>query len=208
VKKIIISYPDTVKKEIQLVVEILASDVDFFHVRKPHFDFLDMKQYLDQIPEEYHYKIVLHSHYQLINEYDLGGINLNRRSLNQICIESESDKCYIEPILLRNNQIEINGLTPSIVSYSAHSFEEIQHLNFKTDYVFLSPIFDSITKHGYTSKFTDHAELKFKLSQNRHNIVALGGITSEMSENLKQIGFYGYARLGDFWQDHIMTKAL
>lgn len=68
------------------------------------------------------------------------------------------------------------------------------------DYVFLSPIFDSISKSGYHSAFT----LEVLQQAAAHNIidekvVALGGVTPDKVKWLRQIGFGGAAMLGAVW---------
>ena len=198
-KKIVVSYPIAFNRELELVNELLSGEVDFFHLRKPDFEETDMRLFLNQIDKVYRDKIILHSHYHLVNEFGLGGINLNKKALSQVCIESESNRCFIEPLLLKNGQIEVNRQSPEIVSYSAHSFEEIKHLDFKTDYVLLSPVYDSISKPGYESKFSDMEQLRSGLQNTGRNIVALGGVTHEKQDELKALGFFGYAILGDYW---------
>ncbi len=80
-----------------------------------------------------------------------------------------------------------------LVSRSCHSIEE---LNLKADYRFLSPIFDNISKPGYHSRFN--------LDQ-LHGLIdcntfALGGVTKDKLDILKQSGFGGAAMLGAAWQ--------
>lgn len=67
------------------------------------------------------------------------------------------------------------------------------------DYVTLSPIFDSISKEGYNSKF-NKKDLIF-LDKNGSSVVttkvvALGGVTPERVDIVRQLGFDGFAVLG------------
>lgn len=195
------SYPTDVKNELEKVHHLLMDDkIDFFHLRKPDFDYLQLKEFINNIDENLHSKVMIHSHFGLINDFDLAGINLNKKALNQLAYVEEVDKCFIQPLVLNEKQIEINRQIPSVVSYSAHSIDEINDLPFKTDYVFLSPIFDSISKIGYQSKF-DLKELKEEMKAVNTKIIALGGVTLLNIEHLQSVGFYGYARLGDFWNN-------
>ena len=68
-------------------------------------------------------------------------------------------------------------------------------------YVFLSPIFNSISKQGYASAFTPKAlfEAKQKGIINE-KVVALGGITAANINKIKSYGFGGVALLGDVWR--------
>ena len=198
-KHIIFSYPTQIENELEIVHGLLMdNEIDFFHLRKPDFDYSQFKEYIQLIDADYHYKIVIHDHYSLSHEFDLAGINLNRKSLNQLAYADEVDKCFIQPLVLKNRDIEVNREVPNMVTYSGHSLDEIRDLPFDVEYAFLSPIFDSISKENYPSMF-DMEDLKNELKGITVNVVALGGIKLESDELLKNIGFYGMARLGDFW---------
>lgn len=197
---IILSYPSPVNNEFERINELLMDDgLDFFHLRKPDFDFNQMKDFLNEIDHSFHHKIMIHSHFSLIEKYDLAGINLNKAALNQLAYADEVDKCFIQPMVLRDRNIEVNRRVPSRISYSAHSMDEIHDLEFDTDYVFLSPIFDSISKVGYKSKFNDLESLKVNLKNSKTKVIALGGVKTGNESFLKENGFSGIARLGDFW---------
>ena len=198
--QIILSYPTPINNELERVNQLLADDtIDYFHLRKPDFDYQQMKDYLNQIEEDLHYKINIHSNYALIAEFDLAGINLNKKALNQLVYIDEVDKCFIQPLVVNQRKIEVNRITPNSITYSGHSIQEINHLSFDIDYAFLSPIYDSISKNNYKSKFEDKNKLKQELAQTTKKIIALGGITTDKIADLKTIGFYGYAQLGNFW---------
>lgn len=198
-KHIVFSYPTRIENELEIVHGLLMdNDIDFFHLRKPDFDYSQFKEYIQLIDADYHYKIVIHDHYSLSHEFDLAGINLNRKSLNQLAYADEVDKCFIQPLVLKGRDIEVNRELPNMVTYSGHSLDEIRGLAFDVEYAFLSPIFDSISKKDYSSRF-DVEVLKAELKEVNVNVVALGGIKLESEELLKNIGFYGMARLGDFW---------
>ena len=87
------------------------------------------------------------------------------------------------------------------ISFSLHSFEEIENLPCSLDYAFLSPIFQSISKQDYPSAFSKNDLVNFfQLRKSTTPIVALGGIREENLEQLQQIGFVGIALLGSIWQ--------
>jgi thiamine-phosphate pyrophosphorylase len=88
---------------------------------------------------------------------------------------------------------------------SAHSFEELEKT--EANICFLSPVFDSISKFGYKSKFS-HQELKdgiaawreFQKKENRsQKLFALGGVAAENIAELAALGFDGAAVLGTVW---------
>ncbi|MFK8044116.1 MAG: thiamine phosphate synthase [Crocinitomicaceae bacterium] len=198
--KIVVSYPTELPNEIALVNKLLGSDIDYFHFRKPEFEEIQMQNYIEQLDDIHHHKIVIHNNYQLVNKLNLGGIHLNKKGLKELRTEEESDKCFIEPLLLKNNKIYVNNRQPTIVSYAAHSFADITNVNFGVDYFTLSPIFDSISKPDYKSNFVDRNALSSFLKNSNKKVIALGGITEDKKEELKQLGFAGYAVLGGYWQ--------
>ena len=65
------------------------------------------------------------------------------------------------------------------------------------EYVFLSPIYDSICKQGYVSRFTT-GELQeaHKTGVINTKVIALGGMTASRIGEIKKYGFGGAAFLG------------
>ena len=79
--------------------------------------------------------------------------------------------------------------------------EEIKKWKENADYCFLSPIFDSISKQGYTSKFSSiDLQQGFNNGILDNKIVALGGVTYDNIKDLQNIGFSSFAMLGELWQ--------
>jgi thiamine-phosphate pyrophosphorylase len=96
---------------------------------------------------------------------------------------------------------------------SAHSFEELKKIN--ADICFLGPVFDSISKFGYKSKFSSQ-ELKdgiaawrdFQKKENRsQKLFALGGVATENIAELAALGFDGAAVLGAVWHSTDTVEA-
>ena len=68
------------------------------------------------------------------------------------------------------------------------------------NYMFLSPIFDSISKEGYGAAFTP--EMLNDAAANKiidNKVIALGGIDASHIQALKDWHFGGAAFLGDIW---------
>lgn len=83
--------------------------------------------------------------------------------------------------------------------FKFHSLKELQDCEDKYEYAFLSPIFDSISKVGYKSNY-DLNEVKMVLKSRKEKIIALGGITIDKIEEVRDLGFFGIAVLGTIWQ--------
>lgn len=158
------------EKEADWIVRILTAGFSYVHLRKPEASKQQMQSLVEQVPAIYHGRLKLHSHFDLAKEYGLGGIHLNSRW----------------------NEIP-DGYTGKI-SKSCHFFAELRDLN-KYEYAFLSPIFDSICKQGYRSKFSE-ADLTAHKQLINDKVIALGGITPDKLPYLQKIGFGGAAFLG------------
>ena len=175
--KLIVITPDkNHPKEFELITLLFESGLQTLHVRKPQATENELKNYLKQITRKFYKKIVIHSHYKLAKEFNLKGIHLTEKAR------------------------KAKRINPSfkIISTSFHATTAVLKSRRKYEYVFLSPVFDSISKKGYKGNF-DLKELKPFLKKNK-NIVALGGANTKNIEIVKQIGFTGAAVIGTVWQ--------
>ena len=90
--------------------------------------------------------------------------------------------------------------------HSRHSFKELENIT-EYDYVFLSPIFDSISKVGYTHAFTSEDLLNAKSTGLiNKKVIALGGINAENIPIAHQYGFGGVAVIGALWGNFSKDK--
>ncbi len=148
------------------------------HVRKPDYSEGETRALLEALPADVRAKIRLHDHFELCGEYGLQGVHLNHR----------------HPVPLAH----IRSL-----SASCHSLQEVVERKKSCDYVFLSPIFDSISKQDYAGKFSPETLSEAaKSGIIDHKVFALGGVRAKYLPMLKQWGFGGAALLGDIWQDY------
>lgn len=169
-KIIVITSPDEIKCEAQKIEKLLCHCADCVHIRKPDWSLRQVKTLVEEIPVELRSRLRLHGHFELLNEFNLAGAHINSR-------------CTTAPT------------TALSVSKSCHSLEELADTaHYK--YVTLSPIFDSISKTGYNSKFDLKALKEFNMPD---NVVALGGVTPEKLPILNSVGFMGAALLGYIW---------
>lgn len=158
---------------------VLSGEVEYFHIRKPFFTEEQMRAYLLKFDNpQVKQRLSLHDYHHLALEFDLGGIHLNSR--NHILKEEFKNKR---------------------ISVSCHSLEEIKKWKENAEYCFLSPIFDSISKEGYTSKFSSiDLQQGFNSGILDNKVVALGGITYNNIKDLQNIGFSSFAMLGELWK--------
>lgn len=159
---------DIIPHEDSFIRAILDEGWDYVHLRHPAASFIDMRNLIEKIPQRYHARLRLHGHFELINEFNLGGLHLNSR-------------CPVAPA-------NYSGT----LSRSCHTLEEAHRYAHVMDFITLSPIFDSVSKKGYASAFS-HADWQ---SVPNGKTVALGGITPDTARLLKGTPFIGYAVLG------------
>ena len=176
-KWIVITPPSAVDNEAFLIAQLLDGGAFAVHLRKPGMSVDDCARLIENIPEGYRRHIVVHDNFGLCRRYRLQGIHLNSR--NPLPPESHE----------------------GTLSCSCHSIDEVKKRKKDMDYVFLSPIFDSISKQGYAAAFSDN-ELSdaAKAGIIDQKVVALGGVTARRAGQLRVWGFGGAALLGDVWR--------
>lgn len=176
-KLIVITLPHLYDREASDITALMDAGLETLHLRKPQANEAETASLLRQIPEKYHGRIVVHDHFQLTGHFCLKGIHLNSR-------HPQPPSGYRESI-----------------SCSCHSIDEVCRKKASCDYLFLSPIFDSISKQGYSSAFSPtvlhDAYLQGIIDR---KVVALGGIDSKRLSQVRKWGFGGVAMLGDIWQ--------
>ena len=176
-KWITITSPEFLSGEATFIDKLFLQGLDLLHIRKPDVSLEAYKRLLFQIPKQWYCRIVLHEHFALAEELGLHGIHLNRR-------------CSQVPDSFHRS-----------ISCSCHSLEEVKKQKDTKDYVFLSPIFDSISKVGYHAAFSP-TSLKQAAIENiiDEKVIALGGITANNISLVKEWHFGGVAFLGDIWK--------
>ena len=174
-KRIAITGADLRDDEGKWISVILSEGWDAVHLRHPAATLAEMRRLIESVPQQYHSRLRLHGHFQLTNEFNLGGLHLNSR-------------CPVAPPHFSGS-----------LSRSCHSVEEVTYADRHLDYVTLSPVFDSISKPGYTAAFSDY-ELEVIGTISSPVVIALGGVTPQLTPSLEKWGFGGYAVLGYLWQ--------
>lgn len=185
-KLAVITLPDIMPGEADLINDkFLGGDRRFpdgpyvLHLRKPGASVSELRSLLDGIRPEFYGRIVLHDAFDLCGEYGLRGVHLNSRN-------------PVAPVGVGH------------VSRSCHSLDEVRESLSSAcpyAYVFLSPVFDSISKAGYSSAFSDGVLRQAAMDGIINNrVFALGGVDFSNLEYLESVGFGGAAMLGAAWR--------
>ena len=175
-KLIVVTAPTFFVEEDKIITALFEEGLDILHLRKPETPAMYSERLLTLIPEKYHQRTITHEHFLLKEEFNLMGIHLTAR-----------------------NPKEPHDYSGHI-SCTCHSLDEVRNKKHFYDYLFLSPIYNCITKAGVTSGFTAE-ELrqagKSKIIDSK--VMALGGITPDNILEIKDYGFGGAVVMGDLW---------
>jgi thiamine-phosphate pyrophosphorylase len=172
--------------EAHVLTQLLAQDLGRLHLRKPGWPAAQLEALIQALPPQVYPRLVLHAYPELVRKYQLGGLHLTERAR----------------AAARRRPALLPGQT---LSTSFHSLAEISRARRHYDYVFLSPIFDSLSKAGYTSNFNlgglRRALPALAARPGYHApVLALGGIEAQNISQVRQAGFAGAAVLGAVWQ--------
>ena len=86
------------------------------------------------------------------------------------------------------------------MSTSCYALDEVREQKERMNYVFLSPIFNSITRPERTSAFTeDQLYAARRSGVIDRKVMAVGGITPDNILLAKDYGFGGVVVMGDLW---------
>lgn len=164
--------------EAEVIRRLLDAGIDRIHVRKPGAGEEPLRRLIESLPVGCYPRLSLHDRLPLAAEYGLGGVHLNAR-----------------------NPAPPEGFR-GLVSRSCHTLGEVAEHAADTDYRFLSPIFDSISKSGYRAAFSE-ADLHDAAAQGiiDTRAYALGGVRPDLLPRVRACGFGGAALLGCIWRD-------
>ena len=177
-KLIAISWPEFFKGEADIINDLFAAGLYRLHVRKPDADEASVSSLIAQIDPSFHSRLAIHYFPTIALQTPGAGIHLSHGTH------------YVPP--------HWNGT----ISRSCHTIAEAEREKTNVDYLFLSPIFDSVSKSGYKAAFSED-ELREAARRGviDGKVIALGGITPANVGRVAELGFGGVAVLGGLWGD-------
>ena len=175
---IVITSEEMMKNETELINELFQEGLDLLHIRKPSTNHDEMTDFIQKISPEFHHQLVLHSHYDLTENFTIS-------------------RFHFREIDRQNNVYE--SFTNQIISTSVHDIETFNELGEEWDYAFISPIFPSISKKGYGENSTILNEIKSRDNSNV-GLIGLGGINENNINKAFESGVDGVALLGAIWE--------
>lgn len=185
---IVITSPDKIVNESELLNQLFSQGLEILHLRKPLWAKTDFEALLKSINPEHKRKVVLHQFHELAAKYNVKGLHLREENRKQLSVSELKEL---------SKEIKRKNLT---FSSSVHSIEDVVASGNVFDYVFLSPVFDSISKPGYVGSKFNVQSLKCETK-----VIALGGIDLSNIYKTKELGYDGAAVLGAVWRKSEMA---
>jgi thiamine-phosphate pyrophosphorylase len=195
-KLIVVATLEEMHDQIQHLPGLFDGGLPVLHLRTKSFSENQFRKTLEAIPPIFHSRVVIHGYYELAFRFSLGGIHLT---------ENSKTLPSSDPIFKRLEHLPISA--------SFHSLEDLRSNTREFNYVFLSPVFDSISKPAYKSEFNP-AELRSFLSEFKSNsktlipVMSLGGINEKTVLLSKEMGFDGAVISGAIWKSKDPLKTL
>ncbi len=177
-KLIVITQPEFFEDEAAAITSLFDAGLEILHLRKPGASYEDMDKAL--APPS-------------------GGIHGAHRYPRpfRACIRTALERYSSE----QTQPGSTCWLFTGHVSRSCHSLEEVAEYKAACNYVFLSPIYNSISKEGYAAAYAfDDLRKAHQAGIIDSGGMALGGVTAEHLPEINSLGFGGVGLLGDIWQ--------
>ena len=178
----VITYPTAIADEATIINNLFDEGLEILHIRKPDIAIDEIRMSLQKIKMQYHHRIALHQHHELAIDFGIKRLHYtetNRRKISDEMLMKLKAESYI-------------------LSTSIHKVQEYNSLSTAIEYTFFGPVFNSISKPGYTAVITDH--FIFPVEANHSKVIAIGGIDAINILKVKEMQFSGAAVLGMIWQ--------
>jgi len=188
---IVISLESKQPEEGKWIEALFNQGLEKLHLRKLYDDKKTCRQLLQDIPKRFHSRISLHQHHELADEFSIGGIHLTEKSRKSLIQQNKLNK-----------KMEYWKQKNYAISSSFHSIEDVKKESNGFDYVFLSPVFNSIAKKGYQGRQFNVFSLGSATL-----IIALGGMKTNNISNAFNLGYKGVAVLGAVWKTEHPVKS-
>ena len=175
---IVLTSEENQSEEKEQLIYFFEDGLPLLHVRKPGMTEEEMKLWLSQFEEKHLQRMVLHQHHHLAKIFPVKGIHLK-----------ESFRSHQKDLAEYIERYKSKGFT---VSSSFHNLEQLKNEASAFDYVFLSPVFSSVSKREYEGR-------NFNVENLPHKVIALGGIEADKIPRAQELGYAGVAVLGAVW---------
>lgn len=169
-KLIVMTRQDFFIEEDKILTALFDEGFEYLNLYKPNAEPVLSERLLSLLPENYRKKIIVHDHYYLKNEFDLGGIHLN----------DEND--------------EITSAFKNKVSCTCNDIFNLGYKDMrkKFQHIILNNTFDG----KYSDEELSNASRNGYINK---KVYAMGGINAETIKKANDLGFGGVVLRGDLW---------
>lgn len=185
-KLIVITRSKMLEDEPAMVTKMFEDGLMTLHLRKPNATTQELREYIEQIPEYFHNRIIIHSHHILAAKFNLKGIHFTGTHL------SHKWKYFFTRLRLR---LKFGKL------FKTRSYKRLAHIHNKEehdfDYYLMGTVYNNLTGDLYGGFYEE--ALVSALKNTPKKIVARGGVTDKVIEKTKKYGFYGIAFSSFIW---------
>jgi len=179
---IVVSSPSPVRGEARLINLLFQAGMSCFHLRKPESHFESIRDLLSEVDPVYYERIALHQFHEIAPEFGIKRLHYTEAARSRTPL----------PALRKHGEA---GCTLSTSIHQLSVFSGLEHF----DYAFYGPVFDSISKPGYTRTVPD--DFICPKADHQARLIALGGVNASNLGKIIQMGFDGAAVLGTLWND-------
>ena len=178
-KLVVISSPVPLVNEAQLINDLFACGLKHFHLRKPGSSYSSTISLMKKIKPEYYPRIALHQFHETAMDFGIKRLHF-----------TEEQRKKTDDYSLKHYRKEGYKLSSSV-----HDLNDLQKLT-GFDYLFFSPVFDSISKSAHLGVIGRDFRLP---TTKKSPVIALGGVTATHLDRIKTMNFDGAAVLGAIW---------
>ena len=164
-------------EEDKILSMLFEEGLDSLHISKADSSPLYFERLLTLLPSEYHRKITLHQHFNMKDEFYLGGIHLD------------------------NSSVAVPRGYRGSVSRTCDDVMQLKGMKKKSDYVFLKNIHQPHEQSSQEERVLSDFELDEAYRQGlfgRH-VYAMGGVTMDDIPILRELDFGGVVIRNDLW---------
>jgi len=163
------------------VVKLFDAGLGRLHVQSVRdWNVRQYEAFLQQVPEAFWNRIVLEEQRDLVLSRKLAGFQM-----------------------IPGDRIPPRWPKTAALSLKCHSYDEMRSTPKGCHYLFLSPIFPSVSKRDYVPQRT-HREFQVIVERWRAEggcpVYGLGGITPQNAAHVRALGFDGMAFIGSVWE--------
>ena len=191
--------------EFAVFADYCAAGLGRYHLRKPHWDAVQLRAWIEEVPVPWRSRLVLHSHHELVDQWGLLGRHWSDAEVSGWSALSPT-RSTVGPSSGLNadsaQRVGDNALhLGEFRSCSCHRLQDLIARTGHFDSVFFGPVFVSPTKPDRPAlNRTELAAVARYLqartpAERRTKVIALSGITPERVEACRVMGFDGVATI-------------